>query len=136
MSRSAGPVLVDTSVWVKFFRTEGTPEGTLLKSLLAKATVATCAPIRAEVISGAPTQREFHRLRALFDALELLRPPEDAWVRIEEHRFSLARRGVQASLIDLLIALTAQTHGVNLWTLDNDFRSIASVIPVTFAAHH
>ena len=126
-------VLVDTSVWVRFFRAKDSAEATALDVLLSTAAAATCAPIRAEVVSGAPNEREFRRLRALFDALQFLSPPSDVWFQVEEHRFALARRGIQASLVDLWIALTAQAHSVALWTLDNDFRSIASVIPVTFA---
>ena len=85
-------VLVDTSVWVRFFRVANSPEASTLDTLLGVAPVATCPPIRAEVISGAPTLREFHRLRKLFDALIHLEPPAEVWWRLEEHRFALARR--------------------------------------------
>jgi len=56
-------VLVDTSVWVRFFRAEGSTNVQALDQLLSLAAVATCGPIRAEVISGAKTRREFQRLR-------------------------------------------------------------------------
>lgn len=93
--------------------------------------VAICAPIRVEVLSGAPTKREFDRLRELFVGVVHLELPGDAWIRMEEHRFALAKRGYQASLVDLLIALTAQARHAALWTLDEDFQRIATVIPLT-----
>jgi hypothetical protein len=127
----ASLVLVDTSVWIRFFRAKDSPEASALDELLSVAAVATCAPIRAEVVSGAPTRREFQRLRALFDSLTALEPPDDLWPRLEDHRFALARRGIQASLIDLTIALTAQTRRVALWTLDGDFQRIAGAVPFT-----
>lgn len=123
-------ILVDTSVWVSFFRTTRVPEVGTLDALLSLASVATCAPIRAEVVSGAPTAREFERLQTLFEALPLLQPPQDVWLRIEEARYALARRGHQASLIDLLIAVTAQANQALLWTLDRDFRLFSPVIPL------
>lgn len=123
-----GLVLVDTSVWVRFFRQAHTPEARLLDELLTGGPVATCAPIRAEVVSGAPTEREWNRLRKLFDALVPLEPPQDLWHRVEEDRFRLARRGYQASLVDLMIALTAQAHHTALWTLDDDFDHIGTVV--------
>ena len=124
-------VLVDTSVWIQFFRTPNSREAKTLDELLLLGAVAVCEPIRAEVISGSPNKQEFQRLRKLFEALVFLAPPNDIWTRIEEHRFALARHGIQSALIDLWIALTAQFHQVALWTLDEDFPHITSVIPIS-----
>lgn len=126
----AEPILVDTSVWIKFFRFSNSSEAVALDGLLSLGMVVTCDPIRAEVISGAPTQAEFNRLRDLFGTLKVLEPPANLWPRLEACRFTLARRGHQASLVDLMIAITAQAHQAVLWTLDGDFKSITSVIPV------
>lgn len=128
-------VLVDTSVWVRFFRVADSPEAQTLDALLAAGPVATCPPIRAEVVSGAKNRREFDRLSDLFDALVNLEPPVEIWRKIEGHRFELAKRGYQASLIDLMIALTAYAHDVVLWSVDDDFTRIASIIPLT-RFHH
>lgn len=131
---SAGPasselVLVDTSVWVRFFRSPQSTEARVLDMLLSFGPVATCAPIRAEIVSGARRRREFNRLREFFDALISLEPPAAFWSDLEEHRFALARRGYRAALVDLMVALAAQAHQAPLWTLDEDFRHIAKVIP-------
>ena len=125
-------VLVDTSVWVHAFHAPRSQEADFLDGLLAVKMVATCAPIQAEVVSGAQTARAFHDLRGRFGALANLELPSQLWSHLEEHRFALARRGYQASLIDLMIALTSQTHHVPLWTLDKGFQFIASVIPLRF----
>ena len=124
-------MLVDTSVWIKFFRAPHSLEAQVLDVLLSAGPVATCAPIRAEVVSGAQTRREFDRLRELFDGLIDLEPPDDLWPRIEERRFELAKRGEATSLIDLTIVLTAHAHHAALWTLDRDFSRMTTVIPVT-----
>lgn len=129
-------VLVDTSVWIRFFRAEHSANAQALDQLLSLAAVATCGPIRAEVISGAKTRREFQRLRDLFTAIRDLPPPEAIWNVIEAHRFTLARRGYQASLVDVWIALTAHTHEAALWTLDEDFQHIATVVPFTRYVPH
>ena len=93
------PVLVDASVWIRFFRAARSPEARALDALLALGPVATCAPIHAEVVSGATNAREFDRLRRLFSTLVMLQPPEDLWPRLEESRYALARRGYQASTL-------------------------------------
>lgn len=121
-------VLVDTSVWVRFFRFAHTVEGLHLDGLLQAKAVRTCAPIQTEVLSGTRTQRERLRLRELFKAIPSLETPLDLWERVEETRFTLARKGFQTSLIDLMIACTAGTHRVPLWTLDGDFLAIREAL--------
>jgi len=67
----------------------------------------------------------------LFQALTTLDPPQEIWLQIEQSRFMLARRGIQASIIDLWIAITAEYHHSDLWTLDKDFENIKEVIPIS-----
>ena len=119
-------VLVDSSVWIQFFRAAQSSEAVALDALLAAGPVATCAPIRTEVVSGARTLAQFHQLRTFFAALVQLALPDDAWAQIEDARFTLARRGQQASLVDLLIAVTAHSHRVDLWTVDESLKRMAS----------
>ncbi|MBI2094251.1 MAG: PIN domain-containing protein [Candidatus Omnitrophica bacterium] len=127
----SGLVLFDTSIWIRFFRVTRAPESVTLDTLLSVGAVATCHPIRAEILSGAPTRRHFERLKDLFDAIKLLDPPHDLWRQIEEYRFLLARRGFQAALVDVMIAVTAHAHQISLWTLDDDFSHMTDIIPLT-----
>lgn len=122
-------VLADTSVWVRFFRFAESREAVHLDGLLQARAVRSCAPVRVEVVSGARTERERMQLRELFSAISCLDLPGDLWERVEEARFTLARKGIQASLIDLMIASVADQHEVALWTLDEDFSSIRSAVP-------
>lgn len=120
--------LVDTSVWVAFFR--GDPKAVeKLDRLLEQGDVATTGPVFAEVVSGARERRTYDRLRDLFQGLLWLSPPVSCWERVGELRFTLAKRGVQAHLVDLLIASTAAEHGCPLVTRDKDFQQIAVALP-------
>lgn len=121
--------LVDSSAWIDFFR--GRPDAVRrIDELLADDQAATTSIITAEVISGSRTRAEFDELRTMFAALPQLGPPEDLWDRVAESRFSLARRGVQANLVDLAIAVTASAFGHRLLTRDRDFVAIARATPV------
>lgn len=128
MPQEPGGILVDASVWIKFFRSAHAPESADLDDLLEMRAVQTCWPVRVEVISGAKSEHERSKLRDLFLAIPLLEFPVDIWDRLEEARFRLARKGHQVSLVDLLIACTASFHGIPLWTLDKDFTVIREVI--------
>ena len=117
-------ILVDTSVWVKFFRFSDSRESAHLDSLLQSRGVRICAPIHAEILSGAKNEHERARLQTLFSAGELLPLPENIWDEVSELRFKLARKGHQTSLIDLIIACTSAHHAAPLWSLDKDFELI------------
>ena len=125
-------LLVDSSIWIDFFR--GAPNVVRrMDAALDQDRVAVCGPIVAEVLSGTRTRADFARVKTALEGLALLPDPLDAWPRIGEARFALARRGTQAALIDILIALTAAESGHALLTRDSDFRRIAAVVPVELA---
>ena len=124
--------LIDSSAWVDFFRGDRAARRRV-DPLLEEGRAATCGPVAAEVLSGARDRALYDRLALLLGSLSWLAPAEDAWSRLAELRFLLARQGVQAHLIDLLIAHTAAEHGATLLTRDRDFERIARVAPVELA---
>ncbi|MGA9523870.1 MAG: PIN domain-containing protein [Myxococcaceae bacterium] len=123
------PTLVDTSCWVDFFRGEAAARERV-DPLLEAGTAATTGPVFAEVVSGARTQALFDSLAVLLRSLSWLEPGPNAWNRVAELRFLLARQGVQAHLVDLLIAVTAAEHGHRLLTRERDFTRITRVLAV------
>ena len=117
-------ILVDTSVWIEFFRNGKSTVAYHLDELLSLNKVVMVSPIRAEILSGARNLGEFHRLKDFFLVLTHLPEPENLWAQIEEIRFRLIRKGHTVSLIDLMIALTASYYEVSLWSQDRDFEAI------------
>jgi predicted nucleic acid-binding protein len=121
--------VVDTSAWISFFRGDGVAVRRI-DPLLADGTAAVTGPILAEVLSGAVSRTEFERLRALFGGLERLADPPELWDRVAEAGYALARRGHQAAVVDLSIAVSCHDGGNTLLTRDRDFRAITRVIPL------
>jgi predicted nucleic acid-binding protein len=122
-------VLVDSSVWIDFFRGNRDAVATL-DPLLQDDRAAIAGPVLAEVTSGARTPAVFQQLRAKLGVLTMLDPPDDLWDQVANARFSLARQGTQAHLVDLVIAVTASHAGAALLTRDRDFTAIAQTIPL------
>lgn len=120
-------VLVDSSAWIAFLRGERAAVRRI-DPLLADDRVATTPLIAAEVTSGARTRALFDELTLRFAALPALPEPPRAWPRIAEVRFTLARRGIQAHLVDLAIALAAAEARHAMLTRDRDFEPIAPVL--------
>lgn len=125
-----GSILVDTSVWIDYFSPRSGPAGDELRRLIADAEpVALTGMIVTEVLQG--LIRDPAPIEHYLSQWELLEPEGLAtYVRAAEI-FRLARsRGLTLSTVDILIASLALQHGANLFTLDQDFRRLAKVIPL------
>jgi predicted nucleic acid-binding protein len=124
-------ILVDTSVWLEFFRVKGSPYGEALDQLLEEERVCTANLIKAEIIPGARTPKQFRELREYFDALPLANEPASLWEEIMEAQFRLKRRGINGiSIPDLMIAVVAKANGKVIFTKDSDFQRIQRALPV------
>ncbi len=121
--------VVDTSVWIDFFRGEAGAV-TRVDGLLAQGSVAFTGPIRAEVLSGARSRADYEHLRSLFDGLVAVPDPPALWERVAEYRFALARGGFQAEIVDLAIAVATFARGDRLLTRNRDFERIQTVVPI------
>ncbi len=64
-------VLVDTSAWIEFLRDTGSATCSRVDELLA-GDMATCHPIRMEVLAGARDENHLHDLRRLLARATLL----------------------------------------------------------------
>ena len=128
-------VLVDSSAWIGFFRGEK-PFVRAIDALLSEGSVAITGPVLAEVVSGARTRSEFALLSRKLRGLNWLDAPEDIWSLVADTRYALARQGVQAHLIDLVIAHTAHHGRCDLLTSDRDFERIAAIIPLELTMLH
>ena len=113
-------IVVDTSVWVTYFR--GTEREILdhLQVLLDDDRVALVIPVKIEILGGA-SLGDLARLRRVLTALPTLFPTADTWTRIERWIEPAVRKGERFGAADLLVAALAAEHDMTLWSLDRDF---------------
>jgi len=124
-------ILVDTSVWLEFFRVGGSPYAQALDQLLEDERVCTANLIKAEIIPGARTPRQFRELKVYFDILPLAREPASLWEEIIDAQFRLKRAGINGiSIPDLIIAVVAKTNAKVIFTKDSDFQRIRRVLSI------
>jgi hypothetical protein len=118
-------ILVDTSAWVEFLRDTGSPVCVRVDQLL-DGDLATCHPVRMEVLAGARDERHLDDLRRLLARATVL--PTDP-VDYEEAAalYRACRRGGETvrKLIDCLIAAVAIRADVPVLHADTDFDLLA-----------
>jgi hypothetical protein len=127
-------VLVDTSVWSLALRRDAPPEvpeiGQLQRSL-ETGTVYCTGPVLQEILQGFTKPRGHRQIIERFRALPLLVPDREDHIQAAELRNKCRRKGVQAGTIDALLAQLCVRYELTMLSTDNDFRNIASVVPLS-----
>jgi predicted nucleic acid-binding protein len=123
-------ILVDTSAWVEFLRDTGSPVCRRVDDLLA-ADIATCEPVRMEVLAGARDERHLEALRRLLARASLI-PTQPSDYEDAAALYRTCRRGGETvrRLIDCLIAAVAIRAGVPVLQADTDFEVLDRHTPL------
>lgn len=131
-------ILIDTSVWVEYFRATGSTAAVNVRTLLAERArdVAMCEPVAMEILAGAG-DGNYGKLERLVNTLPSLTVEPRVDFRAAATIYGVARRGGRTirSLNDCLIAAIALRHGAEIVHRDADFDVIASVAPLA-ATHY
>ena len=123
-------ILVDTSAWVEFLRDTGSAVCERVDALLA-GEIATCHPIRMEVLAGARDEQHLRALRGLLARATIIATePVDYEEASALYRACRRDGETVRKLIDCLIAATAIRAAVPILHLDNDFEVIARHTPL------
>lgn len=114
-------ILVDTSAWVEFLRDTGSPICTTVDDLLGRD-IATCDPIRMEVLAGARDESHLNDLRRLLaraSAIEVV--PADYEDAASLYRTCRRRGETVRKLVDCLIGAIAIRAELPVLQADSDF---------------
>ena len=118
-------ILVDTSAWVEFLRDTGSRACARVDELLAEE-IATCHPVRMEVLAGARDERHLRDLRGLLARGAIIETlPTDYEDAAALYRSCRRQGETVRKLIDCLIAAHAIRAHLPLLHADNDFDVLA-----------
>ena len=120
-------ILVDTSVWIDFFRFSPGRAGIELRRLIDEAEpFALTGVVVSEILQG--LKRDVSRLERYLSSWEMLEPRGFSTYREAAAISRLARsRGISLTTIDTLIAAVALEHQAVLFSLDKDFSRVARI---------
>lgn len=114
-------ILIDTSAWVEFLRDTGSAVCGRVDQLLA-TDIATCDPVRMEVLAGARDEAHLRDLRGLLGRAALLpTQPSDYEDAAAIYRSCRRQGETVRKLIECLIAAIAIRHRVPVLHSDTDF---------------
>lgn len=120
-------ILVDSSVWIDYFRAADTPQVALLDSLFGRTRIAVGDLIAAEVLQGVRDHKEFKWVKTIFGSfthLDLC--GYDLALKASENYRALRGKGITVrKTIDTLIATRCIEDGLTLLHADRDFAPFA-----------
>lgn len=116
-------ILVDSSVWIDYFRGTETPEADRLDSMLGQELIATGDLILAEVLQGFVSDRDFNQARRLMTSLVAVDLVGQSIAMQSARNFrKLRSHGVTVrKTIDTLIATYCIENQIPLLYADRDF---------------
>lgn len=120
-------ILVDSSVWVDYFRGVATLETDLLDSLLGVEPIATGDLILTEVLQGFVHDRDFNEARRLMTSLVIVDlGGREIALRAAKNFRALRAQGITVrKTIDTIIATRCIESGLPLLYSDKDFDPFA-----------
>ena len=126
-------LFVDTSVWSLALRRDTPPdlaEVDELKKALDAGMVCTTGLVLQELLQGFRRPKARDQIVSRFTALPVLQPGREDHIQAAELRNRCRRKGIQAGTIDALLAQLCVHYDLTMLTTDNDFKHIASVVPL------
>ncbi len=125
-------ILVDTTVWIDFFRGVQTPKvATLEQAIHAREDLCCCGFILTEILQGIRDDKELVSTKRLFEGLIYLDDDRSTFEFGASIYRELRRKGCTIrNSIDCLIAATVIQHGVAFLENDRDYRFIDQHYPL------
>jgi len=120
-------VLVDTSVWIDYFK--GSSSSTDLDALIDENIVVTNDLILAELIPYLKIKKQIKVIKLLQEINKI--PITINWEEIIEFQLKCLRSGANGiGIPDLIIAQNAKTNNLKVCTLDKHFQLLKQVIKI------
>lgn len=120
-------IIVDSSVWIDYFRGMDSAETSKLDRLLGRERLATGDLILAEVLQGCDREQDFHAVRELLCSLTIVQlGGKEIAIQAARNFQALRKLGVTVrKTIDVVIATKCIEGGYALLHNDRDFDPFA-----------
>jgi predicted nucleic acid-binding protein len=124
--KSSG-TLVDTSVWISFFRGIPAIKG-LLEKLIVKDEVFTTGPILYELLQGIRSPEEKGQVKEALLSTHYLEITSNDWEGAAILASSLRVKGITLPMTDILIAHLGKTRNLEILSSDPHFDQIPEIM--------
>lgn len=119
------PVIVDTFVWIDYFRKISPRVEGHVDRLLGQHEVVIPKIVFAELVQGVRDKKEIKTLKEYFKPFLFLGEHSKTWEKAGVLSFKMKKKGMTVNLTDCYIATLAKEHRCQIYSLDKHFQWIA-----------
>jgi predicted nucleic acid-binding protein len=124
---SAERVLVDTSVWIEYFRNPESEAAATLDGLLDDCEICVPKIVLAELVQGAKSAKELAVIGDFFEAFHVIDQSSQTWMKAGRLAYDLKKKGKTIHLLDCYLAVMAEEHACSIFTLNRHFQEIREI---------
>ncbi len=123
-------LLADTNIVIDFLKAvRKDDKKSLLVNLFAKHEVVLCGVVRAELLHGAYSEKNKSDLLKFVSCYTSANLEENDWNVFGTQLYAYRTNGVTVPFADAVIASVGIKYGIPVWTNDEHFRMMTTVIP-------
>jgi len=123
---SADGVIVDTLLWIEYFKGSA-PYASAVEGLVLEERAVTTGLVLAELLQGVRSEREAQTIAEVFGGLPTLEITTEIWKAAGQRACALRRQGVTVPLTDVALSALASAHNLLLFSLGTHFERIPGV---------
>jgi len=120
-------VLIDTSVWIEFFRNREKNLVNAVRKLIKSNRAYICGVIFSELLQGIKNQRERLAVETALLGLSYVEMDRELWKEAGNISLELRKKGRIIPLTDIFATVLAIHHNLKVFTLDVHFQLIPEV---------
>lgn len=121
-------LLPDSNIFIDYWRNR---DGLAQKyeSVFSNEEILISGVVRAELLHGARSEKHLQSMSAMLDAFEDVNLEGTDWNTLGEYLYKLRMDGITVPLADAMIAATAIKLDIPVWTGDNHFELMKTMLP-------
>ena len=121
---SADRILIDTSVWIDYFRNESARFVDFVAEIVKNHEICVPRIVLAELMQGAKSEKELSIIAEFMEAFTIIDQTDQTWVESGRLSYDLRKKGKSVNLTDCYIAVIARENNCSVLTLDQHFNDI------------
>jgi len=119
-------IVVDTSVWIDYFRKSNPVLKKELDTLILGDHVLLPVIVKLEILTGL-SKNNFIKIQSYLDAFPEAKPTDHTWLHVARAIQTGINHGIRFSVSDLMIGILAVENKASVWSLDKDFHDMAKL---------
>ena len=120
-------VLVDTCIWIEYFR-DKPGLSTTLSDLIKKGVVFTAGIVLFELFQGIKNEKEKALLKDVFKGMHYIEMKSQTWLNAATLVKLIKNKGMTIPPSDIFLAQLAIENDLKIFTIDTHFKKIPGVV--------